>query len=276
MHESAKVVNVTLSYLPAGDKEDVLRGLKASSAPYGKIIDLGIFVDKTTRVFRGRGYAVLDIGSEESNQFQPLTHVINWFEDSDIFRATWKNMPTWCRYCHQEGHAIAECEQAKAGIVCFYCHQRGHRARECPDKQKSQNPSKRPRTVDPTPPSEELLKSKHAPAVQISETKATVTEVTSTTSVKPVTELPERMEENLVDSSGEEDSDYVPPSEDSDEELLKVDDTDEDMEAGIVDAVMEAGIVDEVMDEIQDLREEQKEHDSQALSSTQNVDPTNR
>lgn len=91
--------------------------------------------------------------------------------------------------------------------------------------------------------------------MQIFETKASIIEVTSIKSVKPITEeacaldvkpnnnneqevpttepekqvpssLPERMEEDLVDSSGEEDSD---------EELLEADDTYKDMEAGAVD-----------------------------------------
>lgn len=51
-----------------------------------------------------------------------------------------------------------------------------------------ENPSKRLRTVDPTPPSKKLLNSKHAPAVQISGTTSPVAEVTSTTSSNPVTE----------------------------------------------------------------------------------------
>ncbi|KAI8327121.1 hypothetical protein BD560DRAFT_309347, partial [Blakeslea trispora] len=50
---------------------------------------------------------------------QTLDHNIPWCEDSnDVFHATWRNMPTWCRYCHQTNHTKFECDKAKARIIC--------------------------------------------------------------------------------------------------------------------------------------------------------------
>ncbi|KAL0581588.1 hypothetical protein ABG067_008432, partial [Albugo candida] len=59
-NDATKVVNVKLSNLPLLKKEKVLLGLKTSLAPFGKLLDVGIYVDKETRYFMGNGYAILD------------------------------------------------------------------------------------------------------------------------------------------------------------------------------------------------------------------------
>ena len=172
--DTAQIITVTLSHLPMMKKEKVLKGLTSSLAPFGKIFDVGIFVDTATRLFMGRGYAVLDVSAgREDKAYHPLTHVISWKDmDNEIIRATWKNMPTWCRYCHQEGHAISECALATAGLICYNCNERGHRSKECPSKEIRRNRNKRqkngavkpqiPSSSPPSQPSAELLKSKYA------------------------------------------------------------------------------------------------------------------
>ena len=129
VQDTAQIITVTLSHLPMYKRDKVLKGLTSSLAPFGKILDLGIYVDKATKFFMGRGYAILDISGQSYHQ---LTHVISWKEnDKEVIRATWKNMPTWCRYCHEEGHAIAECTKAIAGLICYNCNERGHRSKNC-------------------------------------------------------------------------------------------------------------------------------------------------
>jgi hypothetical protein len=41
-------------------------------------------------------------------------------------------MPTWCRYCHKEGHTKFDSPLSKARIICYSCHQQSHRSYECP------------------------------------------------------------------------------------------------------------------------------------------------
>ncbi|KAI8976883.1 hypothetical protein BDB01DRAFT_712195, partial [Pilobolus umbonatus] len=64
--------------------------------------------------------------------FQPLSHTVSWCESTvEDFHVTWKNMPTWCRYCHEEGHTKFNCEKSRARIICYNCHEVGHRSAEC-------------------------------------------------------------------------------------------------------------------------------------------------
>jgi hypothetical protein len=58
--------------------------------------------------------------------------VLGCESESEVFHATWQNMPTWCRYCHKEGHTELDCPLSKARIICYSCHQQGHRSFECP------------------------------------------------------------------------------------------------------------------------------------------------
>lgn len=97
----------------------------------------------------GSGYAVLDIQSDPAQiKFQELTHQLNWCETKDeFFHATWNNMPTWCRYCHQEGHTKFNCSVSKARIICYGCHEHGHRSFECPRRTTLKEPRK---NVNPT------------------------------------------------------------------------------------------------------------------------------
>ncbi|KAG1369121.1 hypothetical protein G6F61_012609 [Rhizopus arrhizus] len=137
--ESAKVVNLKLTHLPMLPAEEVKKGLAKSLAVFGDIMDVGISTDTATGFFMGTGYAVLNIQQDPSafdvQKFQTLSHQISWCESpDDFFHATWNNMPTWCRYCHKEGHTKIECPQSRARIICYSCHQNGHRSFECPRK----------------------------------------------------------------------------------------------------------------------------------------------
>lgn len=190
LSELSHIVTVKLSNLPIYKRGRVLAGLKNSLAIFGHIMDLGIYVDKQTDFFVGNGYVVLDVTQVEGEQpFHPLTHVINWKDAIkdvvDVFHATWNKMPTWCRYCHQEGHTKFSCALSKAKMSCYACHEHGHRSFECPNKKeknvdrkkmtlkgkktakkshnKEQTADKNSDTTSTHQPSKEILKSKYAP-----------------------------------------------------------------------------------------------------------------
>ncbi|KAG1135539.1 hypothetical protein G6F37_012744 [Rhizopus arrhizus] len=147
LNDSAKVVNIKLSHLPLLPKKEVLEGLQRSLQVFGEIMDLGITTEPATGFFMGAGYAVLNIQQEvnvaERKLFQALSHQISWCESKEFFHATWNNMPTWCRYCHKEGHTKFECPDSKARIICYSCHQNGHRSFECPRRNMPMNTNKK-------------------------------------------------------------------------------------------------------------------------------------
>ncbi|KAI9335053.1 hypothetical protein BD770DRAFT_16616 [Pilaira anomala] len=147
INDQAKIINLKLSHLPMFTPNEVLEGLKTSLAVFGNVLDIGIATEKATGLFMGSGYAVLDIQTNSETPdvtYQQLSHQINWMESTtDVFRATWNNMPTWCRYYHKDGHTKFTCESSKARILCYSCHEQGHRSYECIRRNSSTVPNKK-------------------------------------------------------------------------------------------------------------------------------------
>ncbi|KAI9358470.1 hypothetical protein BD770DRAFT_296186, partial [Pilaira anomala] len=133
INDQAKIIKLKLSHLPMFPTDEVLAGLKTSLAVFG--------------LFMGSGYAVIDIQQNSETpdvKYQKLSHQISWMESTtDTFRATWNNMPTWCRYCHQDGHTKFTCDSSKARILCYSCHEQGHRSYECTRRNSTTTPNKK-------------------------------------------------------------------------------------------------------------------------------------
>ncbi|KAG1312030.1 hypothetical protein G6F64_003355 [Rhizopus arrhizus] len=53
-----------------------------------------------------------------------------WAEDEGFY-AVWIDMPTYCRYCHAEGHAVPDCPKKRSSRVCWNCRASGHIVAEC-------------------------------------------------------------------------------------------------------------------------------------------------
>lgn len=154
MEDDAQLVRVKLSNLPLYNKKTVLEGLTKSLAIYGEIMDIDIITDATTGFFMGSGYAVLNktqAGTDPAtNKYQELSHLISWCESTtEIFRATWNNMPLWCRYCHQNNHTKFECTASKAKTLCYACHEQSHRSFECPRKLNAEKRNIQPKVLVP-------------------------------------------------------------------------------------------------------------------------------
>jgi hypothetical protein len=146
--DRAKVIKLSLSHIPMFTRDEVYEGLKKSLPIFGEVLDIGIITEKATGFFMGTGYAVLNIFQEENTpddqKYAPLSHQISWCESpTEMFHATWNNMPTWCRYCHKEGHTKFDCPTATARILCYSCHQQGHRSIECPRRNTFHAPNKK-------------------------------------------------------------------------------------------------------------------------------------
>ncbi|KAI8329654.1 hypothetical protein BC941DRAFT_195222 [Chlamydoabsidia padenii] len=90
-------------------------------------------------MFMGTGTAIIckrrnTFREDGTTTFQPLTHKIPYLDTLDSFHAVWANMPTWCRYCHEERHTKYDCAGLLASMTCHYCKEQGHRAANCPKK----------------------------------------------------------------------------------------------------------------------------------------------
>ncbi|EIE86812.1 hypothetical protein RO3G_11523 [Rhizopus delemar RA 99-880] len=136
---------LTLQRLPWLRPQQLLEGLKHTLSSYGYVRDVGIVTDSDTGAFLGSGYAVLDCTSDSSqpDPFLDLAHIMPWVDphnpetdDCSVYiHAYWKEMPTYCKYCHELGHSASECQQAPSNKrVCYYCYKPGHIRVQCPDK----------------------------------------------------------------------------------------------------------------------------------------------
>ncbi|KAI8972163.1 hypothetical protein BDB01DRAFT_839540, partial [Pilobolus umbonatus] len=128
IYDASQIVHLNLSDLPMLRPVKVLEGITKSLEVFGDILDIGLNYDPRHNFYMGTGYAVLDLNDLEGEvTFQPLSHTVSWCESTvEDFHVTWKNMPTWCRYCHEEGHTKFNCEKSKARIICYNCHEVGH------------------------------------------------------------------------------------------------------------------------------------------------------
>ncbi|KAG0873001.1 hypothetical protein G6F15_010976 [Rhizopus arrhizus] len=115
------LVRLRLSNLPFL-KEDILKEqLKMSLEPYGSVLDLGILRESHTGTYMGTGYAILSVPKND-DRFSPLSHHLPWYQSEDEgFYAVWSDMPTYCRYCHAEGHAVPDCPKKRSSRVCWNC-----------------------------------------------------------------------------------------------------------------------------------------------------------
>ncbi|KAG1124326.1 hypothetical protein G6F42_009728 [Rhizopus arrhizus] len=125
------LVRLRLSNLPFL-KEDILKEqLKMSLEPYGIVLDLGILRESHTGTYMDTGYAILSVPKND-DRFSPLSHHLPWYQSEDEgFYAVWSDMPTYCRYCHAEGHAVPDCPKKDSSHVCWNCRTSGHIAAEC-------------------------------------------------------------------------------------------------------------------------------------------------
>ncbi|KAI8989513.1 hypothetical protein BDB01DRAFT_546022 [Pilobolus umbonatus] len=128
VQNDAEIINIRLSQLPFLEEADLLEGLLKSLSQYGSLVDIGIYLEPITKTYKCTGYASIDIRSRDpKTTFQPLTHVIPWFENSGgSFHAVWKTMVSHCRYCHDEGHVLSDCSKRLANMTCYNCREKGH------------------------------------------------------------------------------------------------------------------------------------------------------
>ncbi|KAG0760925.1 hypothetical protein G6F62_000371 [Rhizopus arrhizus] len=66
-----------------------------------------------------------------TNSLPFLTIFLGTSQKMKGFYAVWSDMPTYCRYCHTEGHVVPDCPKKRSSCVCWNCRTSGHIAAEC-------------------------------------------------------------------------------------------------------------------------------------------------
>jgi hypothetical protein len=170
---AGKVVQVNLSDIPLIGTAEVLKTTRETMNHFGEILDIGLNYEADMGWFMGSEYVILQQSPEKT--YPTLHYTIPWGETNENCHATFPDMPTWCRYCHEEDHTKYECKKSQASVLCFACDKYSHRQADCPEprslrvKVKShKKPRKTARTTNENdsmdiPANEELMKSKHAP-----------------------------------------------------------------------------------------------------------------
>jgi hypothetical protein len=225
---AGKVIQISLLDIPyISDDKELEKGLEKALGRFGTILDIGFNHESLDGWFMGSGYAVIQ--QDETSEYPELHHTIPWGDNGEYCHATFPDMPTWCRYCHEEGHTKFGCKKALASILCYACDKYGHKQVDCPEAQYGTlkaNPYKKSRKTPknqeraPTPqPSEELMKSMYAPGGK----KDKQAKEVSMERVEPQDNKNTILDDCFNnDSSGDEDFTLSSEEEESDEEMGSV------------------------------------------------------
>ena len=123
-----KLIQISLTDIPFLPQSQLLAELSKALGPFGKILDLGLNYEKSMGWFMGTGYAIIQ--QLPGVTYPTLHHSITWktaANTEEFCHATFPDMATWCRYCHEEGHTKFECPKALSRIICYNCDKAGHR-----------------------------------------------------------------------------------------------------------------------------------------------------
>ncbi|GAN11248.1 hypothetical protein MAM1_0515d10807 [Mucor ambiguus] len=162
-----KLIQLSLTDIPFLPKDQLLEELSKALGTFGKVLDLGLNYEQYMGWFMGTGYAILQQLPDVN--YPTLHHSITWKTATgaeEFCHATFPDMATWCRYCHEEGHTKFECPKAMARIICYNCDNSGHRQDTCPKPKKGSfdRAFKKARKTPTTISSAEAAKSKWAPS----------------------------------------------------------------------------------------------------------------
>ncbi|KAG1166889.1 hypothetical protein G6F36_012773 [Rhizopus arrhizus] len=140
----SNVIQVHLTELPFADSASYSTKLTNLFSKFGQVLSLSLDVEKHSGIFAGSGTLVLSIpvlstsvpaGSRPVKVYSPLTHEME-FEEFGIIRATWRNMPAYCRYCHKTDHFKKDCK-SRPNNSCHTCAQIGHTSLRCEHGQRT-------------------------------------------------------------------------------------------------------------------------------------------
>lgn len=131
---------------------------------YGQVLDVLLFTDPKSGFFFGNGMAVLNTTppaevfqhpnyDRAKPYYKQLTHNMD-FMGERRFYATWRNMPSYCIYCHDLDHLIDNCN-VRPVLKCWKCDGVGHLKSKC-TLQQTNNGRKKPKTSHHSTPDSEF------------------------------------------------------------------------------------------------------------------------
>jgi hypothetical protein len=152
----AEILKISLSGLPRqygranGGAQELRADMIANLSNFGSVIDCSM-VSGISGNFTGRGYAVLELGSSPTvgETHRTISHSLHWqyarlsaktgtqsssSSDAVTVYATWANMGSYCRYCHQDTHVIDRCPERYRSTMYYNCNTLGHVAPICSRK----------------------------------------------------------------------------------------------------------------------------------------------
>ncbi|KAG2224657.1 hypothetical protein INT45_007902 [Circinella minor] len=112
------IVNVyDLPHLP---EHELVLTIQQMFQPYGRILDISLFLSAPHLFFIGQGCVTLDVTDSDQTL---ATHTLHFPGIDHDIRAFWKGSPPYCRICHEDTHEKAACPKAKAGHykACSAC-----------------------------------------------------------------------------------------------------------------------------------------------------------
>ncbi|KAG1395976.1 hypothetical protein G6F58_011830 [Rhizopus delemar] len=118
---------------------------------YGTVLHVGLYRDPVSRLFFGKGYALIDTAPEDRT-ILPLSHEIDLTNQRLIY-ASWRGMAPHCFYCHKPGHMKGNCPRLSQQRIktCYSCGDPSHLIRERPKRNTATVGEKRTRYDNPLP-----------------------------------------------------------------------------------------------------------------------------
>ncbi|KAG1146149.1 hypothetical protein G6F37_012022 [Rhizopus arrhizus] len=232
------VIQINLSDIPCLDEEELLVHLTSTLEKFCKVLDLGLKRENQCGFFMGAGYAVIQ--QESTKSYPKLSQTLTFATDENFYcHATFPNMATWCRYCHEEGHNKYACPKALATNCPAPL---GQRRASPPYKKPRKSPlsSVQPSTVEPSLPATattSTMNSEHQTEPFSIIQKPIEATLTATTAIHT------KDEEDEDDDEDKDDASYVPSADDN--ESFSSDD-DASMSDASIDDVNANGAIDDV------------------------------
>ncbi|KAI8884366.1 hypothetical protein K501DRAFT_247893 [Backusella circina FSU 941] len=113
--DNMDIVYASLYSLPFTSEKELGELLEETLSEYGDVLDVGIFLESTTKTYMCTGYTILNV-SPKAEPYTPLSHKIPCLKSYvGSFYASWKGMPDYCHYCHVQDHITDTCPNTETG-----------------------------------------------------------------------------------------------------------------------------------------------------------------
>ncbi|CAO3702455.1 unnamed protein product [Rhizopus stolonifer] len=150
----SSVFRISLERLSILRPDELTPLLRQTLSQYGKVLHVGLSLDPATKLFFGKGYAMIDTAQTDGSNFRELVHEMH-LDNHRIIMASWRGMKTYYFYYHKPGYTRQQCPKLEARRVkpCYTCGGSDHLFRNCPKRATEPVGDNRTRTdhIEPQP-----------------------------------------------------------------------------------------------------------------------------